>query len=95
MTGYGLADVVWTNDEGRQAYLKLLDPSLEPYGGTIICRSRNVHVKEGDWHPEGIIVLATFPTLDHALRWYDSDEYRPARAIRQQSSTSRLVIFGE
>jgi len=50
---------------------------------------------EGDWHPEGV-VLISFPTLKDALAWYDSEEYGPALDIRQRSSSSsQLLIFGE
>lgn len=96
MAGYVLADVSWTSAEGRQVYLNLLGPTLEAHGGTVTCRSRDVHVMEGDWRPEGVVVLISFPTLKDALAWYDSEEYRPAHDIRQQSSSSsRLLIFGE
>ena len=79
-----------------QAYLNLLGPTLEAHGGSVTCRSRDVHVMEGDWHPEGVVVLISFPTLKDALAWYDSEEYRPAHDIRQQSaSSSRILIFGE
>ena len=95
MAGYVLADVSWTSAEGRQAYLELLGPSLEAHGGTMLCGSRDVHVMEGDWHPEGVTVLLSFPALKDALAWYDSEEYRPALDIRLRSSRSRLLIFGE
>ncbi len=94
MAGYVLADVSWTNAEGRQAYLDLLGPTLEAHGGTMMCRSQDVHVMEGDWHPEGITVLISFPTLEDALAWYDSEEYRPALDIRLKSSRSRVMIIG-
>jgi uncharacterized protein (DUF1330 family) len=96
VAGYVLANVSWTSAEGRQAYLDLLGPTLEAHGGTVTCRSRDVHVMEGDWHPEGVVVLISFPALKDALAWYDSEEYRLARDVRQQSSSgSQLLIFGE
>jgi uncharacterized protein (DUF1330 family) len=55
----------------------------------------DVHVMEGDWHPEGLTVLIYFPTVKDALAWYDSEEYRPALDMSLQSSHSRLMIFGE
>jgi len=50
---------------------------------------------EGGWHPEGVTILLSFPTLKDALAWYNSDQYRPASDIRKQSSDSRVLIFGE
>jgi uncharacterized protein (DUF1330 family) len=95
MGGYVVADVSWSSSEARQSYLDLFRPSLEPYGGVVTCVSQDAHVMEGDWHPDGATVLLSFPTLKDALAWYNSEEYRPALDIRKQSSSSRLLIFGE
>jgi uncharacterized protein (DUF1330 family) len=80
---------------GRQAYLKLLGSSLDAHGGVATAASQDVHVMEGDWEPDGVLVLIAFPTVERALAWYHSEEYRSALEIRKQSSRSRLLIFGD
>lgn len=50
---------------------------------------------EGDWQPGGLLVLISFSTVESALAWYSSEEYRPAQEIRKRSSRSRLQISGD
>lgn len=95
MSGYVLANVKWTSQDALQAYVELLGPSLDAHGGAVITGSQDVRVLEGDWQPDGVLVLISFPTVEAALAWYHSEEYRPALEIRKQSSSSRLLIFGD
>ena len=93
MSGYVLADVEWTHEEGRLRYRELLAPALEQFDGHFVAATTDVQVKEGDWQHAGILVLIRFPTLEQALAWYRSDAYRPALQVRQASSRSRMLIF--
>ncbi len=95
MSGYVLANVEWTDEEGHAEYLKLLGPSLEAFGGETLARSPDSEVMEGDWHPEGAMVLITFPSRESATNWYHSNEYSEALAIRLRSGRARLLIFGD
>jgi uncharacterized protein (DUF1330 family) len=94
MSSYVLANVKWASEDALPAYAGLLGPSLDAHGGTVITGTRDVRVLEGDWQPDGILVLISFPTMEAALAWYHSDEYRPALEIRKRSASSRLLIFG-
>jgi uncharacterized protein (DUF1330 family) len=94
MSGYVLASVSWTDQDARQAYVDLLGPSLDAHGGAVIAGTQDVRVLEGDWEPDGVLVLISFPTVEGALAWYHSEEYRPALEIRGRSASSRLLIFG-
>ena len=95
MSGYVLANVNWTNKDALQAYVELLGPSLGAHGGAVITGSEDVRVPEGDWQADGVLVLISFPTVEAALAWCDSEEYRPALEIRKRSASSRLLIFGD
>jgi uncharacterized protein (DUF1330 family) len=94
MSGYVLANVSWMDQDARQAYVDLLGPSLDAHGGAVIAGTQDVHLLEGDWQPNGVLVLISFPTVEAALAWYHSEEYRPALEIRGRSASSRLLIFG-
>jgi uncharacterized protein (DUF1330 family) len=95
MTGYVLANVNWMSADARQAYVDLLGPSLDAHGGVVTAGTENVHVLEGDWQADGLMVLISFPTLEGALAWYHSEVYRPALELRKSSASSRLLIFGD
>lgn len=95
MSGFVLADVTWTDPEGRREYVKLIGPSLAAYGGEAVAASGDVEVMEGDWKPGDVTVLISFPTREAARAWYGSDEYSRALDIRKRASDSRLMIFGD
>jgi uncharacterized protein (DUF1330 family) len=38
------------------------------------------------------MVLLEFPSTEQARRWYDSEEYRPLKAMRMKASTASLVL---
>ena len=73
----------------------LVGLSLAAHKGEMVAASRDVEVMEGDWQPGGITVLISFPNRESARAWYGSIEYREALTIRQRSSDSRLLIFGD
>jgi uncharacterized protein (DUF1330 family) len=95
MSGYIFANVRWTNEEARQAYLNIQRPSLEAHGAVQVTVSQEAHVMDGDWQPNGIIVLISFPAIKDALTWYNSEEYRPALEILRQWASPRVLIFGD
>ena len=95
MSGYVLANVSWADPDARQAYVDLLGPSLDAHGGVVIAGTQDIRVLEGNWQPDGVLVLISFPTVEGALVWYHSEEYRLALEIRKRSSSSRLLIFGD
>jgi uncharacterized protein (DUF1330 family) len=93
VAGYVLADVEWVDQEAYRRYAGMIEPSLEPFGGTFVVGTREVEVREGDWEHRGVLVLIRFPSLEQARAWYGSQQYLPAREIRKSGSNSRLMIF--
>jgi uncharacterized protein (DUF1330 family) len=69
MSGYVLANVKWASEEARRAYVDLLVPSLDAHGGVAIAGSPDARALEGDWQPDGLLVLISFPTVEAALAW--------------------------
>jgi uncharacterized protein (DUF1330 family) len=54
-------------------------------------RGGQIHALEGDWKPKRIVVTE-FPTIGQARRWYDSEEYRPLRALRLRTARGSVVL---
>jgi uncharacterized protein (DUF1330 family) len=80
-----------TDADKAARYRELSGPSVERHGGRFLARGGAVHVLEGDWDPERIVVIE-FPSTQAAIAWYDSDDYREARAVREGAGTWRMVI---
>ena len=75
-------------------YMEAARPIVEQHGGTYIVRGRVTDVLEGDGEPlvAGVI---EFDTRDAALGFYESAEYRPLRKLREQATTSSLVLVSD
>jgi uncharacterized protein (DUF1330 family) len=91
MPAYAVFDVHATDAERAARYRELSGPSVEKHGGRFIIRGGALDVVEGDWNPERIVVIE-FPSADAARAWYESDDYREARAIRDGAGTWNMVV---
>jgi uncharacterized protein (DUF1330 family) len=52
---------------------------------------RRARAIRGDWRPRRL-VMVEFPSADHAGRWYASEDYVAAMAIRDRASTGNVVL---
>ncbi len=91
MAGYVIANVDVKDAAGYEEYRRLVPATIQKYGGTYLVRGGPHEVLEGEWTPSRVVVLE-FSSVEQAKRWYFSDEYRPAKAIRQRTAVSSVVI---
>ncbi len=71
-------------------YKQMLLPSMQKYGARLVARGA-VHVLEGEW-PRERLIIGEFPSMEHAQQWWESPEYAEAKALRQATADSELVI---
>jgi uncharacterized protein (DUF1330 family) len=69
----------------------MVPPSLAPYGGRFIVRGGKVETLEGDWSPKRF-VMVEFPSVEKAKAWWDSPEYKDAKALRQATSKTQMIV---
>ena len=91
MTAYVVVDVQRTDLERAARYSELAGPSVERHGGRYVARGGATDVLEGDWDPERLVVIE-FPSSDAARSWYESDDYRQARRVRDGAGTWNMVV---
>jgi uncharacterized protein (DUF1330 family) len=72
-------------------YKKMVPPSIEKFGGRFLVRGGRTHTMEGTWAPKRF-VLVEFPNVEQAKAWWASPEYAEAKALRQATSESQLII---
>lgn len=66
--------------------------AIAAFGGRYLSSSTSgAELIEGSGPPKRITILE-FPDRETAKRWYDSEEYREAKAIRQSAATSRIIL---
>lgn len=92
MAAYFVVDVVEVTDSAvMEEYRRQVSATIARHGGRYLVRGGPFEVLEGDWTPGRVVVLE-FPTLADARRWYDSEDYRGPKALRQRSARTRLVL---
>jgi len=91
MAAYVIAEVEVTDPVAYEEYRRTVPATIAQYGGKYLVRGGATETKEGGWAPARFVILE-FPSLAQAQRWYDSPEYRPALAIRQRASRSKLIF---
>lgn len=91
MSAYVIVDIDVHDAPGLEEYRRLVPSTLAKYGGRFIVRGGSFQSLEGSWRPKRLVVLE-FPSVEQARRWYDSDEYRPLKAMRMKASTADLVL---
>ena len=91
MPAYVINDMVVTDPALFERYKQLSPPTVAQYGGRFLARGGQVDKLEGDWSPSRVVIIE-FASLERAHAWCDSPEYAPAKVLRQQAATSRLIV---
>jgi uncharacterized protein (DUF1330 family) len=76
-------------NEAGLSYLEQVERTVNAYGGEWLAQG-DVRVLEGAW--PGSVVLLRFPSMDRAMDWYNSAEYRKILPLRVNNSISDLIL---
>ncbi len=88
---YVIFDVNINDPQQYGEYRQLAAPTVAQYSGRYIVRGGEACNLEGEWDPKRIVVLQ-FDALEQARTWYESPEYRAARAIRERCASANAII---
>ena len=73
-------------------YGKLVPSLVEKHGGEYIVRGGESMVIEGKWaYPRTVVIK--FPSYEKAIKFYNSDEYKPIKQIRLENAESNAIII--
>lgn len=91
--GYVMTFAKITKPSEFKAYSPMVGPTLVPYGGKMLQKSMladAAYVENKDQYT--LAVVLEFPSEQHATDWYNSEEYKDAKALRIESSKGPLVV---
>ena len=91
MPAYIVVEVEVEDPVRYEDYKAMVPPSLGPYGGRFIVRGGKVETLEGDWAPKRF-VMVEFPSVEKAKAWWDSAEYKDAKALRQATAKTQMIV---
>ncbi len=91
MAVYVMADIEVLDQQKFEEYRQKVPATIAAHGGRYIARGGATEVLEGTWSPRRCVILE-FPDMDRFRAWWNSAEYAPLRALRQQATKSNLVV---
>lgn len=91
MAAYVIVQVDVTDPVRYEDYKRMVPPSIARFGGRFLVRGGQTHTMEGSWSPRRLVVVE-FPSVEQAKAWWASPEYAEAKALRQATSESQLLI---
>ena len=91
MPAYVIAHIDVKDPARYEDYKKMSPVSIQKFGGRFIARGGKTEVLEGTWQPKRLVLLE-FPSIERAREWWASEDYAPAKALRQATSTGDLVV---
>jgi uncharacterized protein (DUF1330 family) len=78
---YVIVDMKINDPEQYKQYMAEAPAAVKAFGGEYVIRGGRFDVLEGGWQPARMAMLK-FPSYEQARAWYDSEQYRAARARR-------------
>ncbi len=92
MSAYILSQLTVNDYKKFKECIRHVPETLVKYGGKLVVASQNIEVMEGSLDKKMCIVIE-FPSMKNAKNWYESDEYRPYKAVRQEATDSSIVFI--
>jgi uncharacterized protein (DUF1330 family) len=91
MPAYVVVQITVRDAETYERYKALVPHSLAAYGGRFLVRGGTTETLEGTWRPTRIVILE-FPSAERARQWWSSPEYAVAKALRQSSADTEMLL---
>lgn len=94
MSAYVIVEVDVRDPDRYEDYKKMSTEAAAAYGAKFVVRGGQAEALEGARQPKRMVVLE-FPSYEQAVAWWNSPEYAPAKALRQEiADTSLIVVEG-
>ncbi len=87
---YWIARVDVRDAERYKDYVSIAKPAFERYGAKFIARGGAFTELEGQARARNVVI--EFPSMQHAVDCYNSEEYQAAAKIRQQVADAEMVV---
>ena len=89
--GYVVANIRVKDQEKFKQFSGMAGPTIKKYGGKVLARGPDADRLEGD--VSGIVMLIEFESKEAANKFYYSEEYQAAKAVRETCSDIDFMII--
>ena len=88
--GYLIAHMRVHDKEGFEKFRQMAGPTIAYYGGKGLVREPNPDLREGN--NLGLILVIEFKSIEVARKFYDSEKYQAAKAVRKLAVDTDLIL---
>lgn len=88
--GYLIAHINIHDKDGFDEFRKMSLPVISQYEGKALIRNPNPDVSEGE--NAGLVIVLECESIEHAKRFYESEEYSAAKLVRERACSTELVL---
>ena len=88
--GYLMAHLRVYDKEGFEKFKQMAGPTIAEYGGKVLVREPNPDVREGK--NLGIALIIEFENIETARKFYESEKYQAAKAVRELAADTDLIL---
>ena len=89
--GYVVANIRVTDQDKFQQFSGMAGPAIKKYGGKVLARGPGADRLEGD--VSGIVMMIEFESKEAAYKFYNSEDYQAAKAVREDCSDTDFMII--
>ena len=86
-----VANIRVKDHEKFQEFSGMAGPAIKKYGGKVLARGPGADRLEGN--VSGIVMMIEFESKEVANKFYHSDEYQAAKAVREACSDTDFMII--
>jgi len=91
MSAYLIVEIEVQEPVRYETYKRMADETIRAHGGRYLVRGGKAETLEGSWIPKRVVVVE-FPSVEQAKAWWASEDYAPAKAIRQQTANTQMIL---
>ncbi len=91
MAAYVILRITVQNPDKLKAYQKVAPSIIDQHGGKLLARGGEVVSLEGPIDNRRTVIIE-FPTMEKAIRFYNSPEYTEAIELRNGAAEFEIVV---
>jgi uncharacterized protein (DUF1330 family) len=91
MPAYLIANIEIKDAKKIKKYLAATPKILNKYSGRFLVRGGELWIAEGTWNPKRIVIVE-FDTFEKAKEFWNSDDYKELKELRQSSAYTDMIL---
>ena len=76
----------------QKEYYAKVGEIIARHGGKQIVGGPPVARLEGDWEPPERVAVLEFPSVEHAMAWWNDPDYAPLKKARQSCTSGKIML---